>query len=394
MWVFRYAVKEGVYKTYGYLRATSAGEARNKLQRAGINAEAIVPAPWATLKVAMGRGFDSEELAGVYERLAQSLANSGRTVDGLDGAREFITDPRLADACAAMHAELVRGEPEDLAMKVAGFSVRDCMVVSAAREAGALREGFLSLGKECERAGRLEKRITGAFSKLRATLVMMFVAVLGYFLYIGPMSAGFAMKNASKMPPGLRSFFEVVLWAEKNRLAFASMYLLVGAGIFVFIQKGGLRPLLDRLGPYRRLMLRGDLAACWGSMMLLIATAGQRPAYKAGLAAQAAKRADVAQMFKDLAKLLDNQLTYADAVPQAGFPPYVSRVWKQAANSSQADAAARLVRQLNEDVDALSEKFSAYMGVISMVIAGLLVLLLAGLMYAPNLLIFQSVLKG
>lgn len=348
----------------GKVFADSRYYAMFRLRQAGLRASHVRFDPLGTLEGAInGARFPKKELARFYQAIGKRLEAGKPISDGLNLALEYLSNPRLKQAIVFMKQALLDGNPEAVAMQIAGFPKNDCMVVKAAAEAGGAGRAFMNLAAEYTREGALAAK----FKKILFMPTLMLLLMMGIFYssvaWLGPRTLKFLSNLPMKidLQGFVADFFELVKAFEQNPTLYTWSYVSICAGFLWFLKSKYFRTyVLDRFQVSRNLSLKADLATLWSGFAMLY-DAGLPVKEACRVLADAAKRDDVRDWFMRMGKAVDTGRTLSDAVVQAGFPQFIVSGVKAAAEEDSLGAGlANMVDNLRTELEFLSEKAASY----------------------------------
>lgn len=335
--------------------------------------------------------FSSEmhkgELSRLYVTVGRRLRNGKSMVDGLEAAIDYLNDPRLRQAVMQMRQGILDGQTEYQAMMKAGFPRRDCLVIRSTAEAGKTGESFAALGDEIQRTEALRKSVASTFRVPAIMGVFMVLFVWAALMFIAPATLAFLKQTGLRLnfSPLIANYFELVKLFHIQPWVSTAIYF-GGFGAFVyFLKSKAFKDMLDRIKTLRDLSVKSDHASLWNSFSLLYDAAV--PAREAAaVVGESAKREDSKLAFKRLAKMVQAGRSIEDSVASAGFPRFVvAGVASAASGGNMVEGLSDMSKNLEEDVQVLTEVLQENAKIFSILAMGGGVLIVFIFTYYPML---------
>lgn len=383
---YRYTAKtSNGQRLEGVIYAESKPLAFAKLKRGGFLPLSVSLSPGDTVKGWMKPDFDKRELSRLYTTVGRRLNNGKSLVDGLEAASEYIQDNRLRQAVMLMRQAIVDGQSEFTAMLTAGFPRRDALVIRSTAETGKTGETFISLGEEIAQAEKLRKGIVSIFRMPMIMAGFMALFIWAALMFIAPATLSFLKQTGLKLnfSPLISAYFKLVELFHVSWILSTAIYFGGIAAIVYFIRSDTFKRMLDKFSTLKNLSTKSDHAALWQSFSLLYdAAIPTREA--AAIVGDSAKREDSKEAFRKMAKLVESGHSVEAAVAAAGFPKFVVAGISSAASSGDLVSGIQdMVRNLQEDVQMLTELLQENAKIGSVLLMGVGLLIVFVFTYYP-----------
>jgi type II secretory pathway component PulF len=258
-------------------------------------------------------------------------------------------------------------------MLTAELPSRDAMVISASATTGNTGDAFQALSKEIAQATSLRRSVKAVFRMPMIMSLLMYAFFYGALVFVAPATMKF-LKNLN-MSLNL-SFFnrEYFAFAEvfnNNRTIGTLLYASVPVLVFFFLRSSAFAQMRDRIRRLKTISEKADHAILWNSYALLYdAATSAREACQ--ILSRAAKRDDSRQAFLKLGRLMESGRSLEDSVAPAGFPPFVVTGVKSATTGGNlVEGIADMVKNLDEDVLALTESLKENVKIFAVLVMGL-----------------------
>jgi type II secretory pathway component PulF len=328
-----------------------------QLKRGGFFPLMVSLAPLQTVNGVLNPSMNKAELSRLYITVGRRLKNGKSMVEGLEAAIDYLNDPRLRQAVMQMRQAVMDGQTEYAAMLKAGFPRRDCLVIRSTSEAGKTGDSFTALGGEIQRTEALRKSVASTFRVPAIMGVFMVLFIWAALMFIAPATLAFLKQTGLRLnfSPLITQYFELVRLFHIQKWVSTGIYFAGFAGIVYFIRSATFKAGLDKFKTLRDLSVKSDHASLWNSFSLLYDAAV--PAREAAsVVGESAKRDDSRLAFKRLAKMVEAGRSIEDAVAAAGFPRFVvAGVASAASGGNMVEGLSDMSRNLEEDVQMLTE---------------------------------------
>lgn len=383
---YQYSAKNSTgQKLSGVIYAKNKPLAFAQLKKGGLLPLMVAFNLSATLSGLTNSDFDKQELARFYATVGKRLANGKSMVSGLDGAIEYVSNPRLKQAIVLMKQAILDGQSEYVAMQLAGFPKRDALVIRSTAEAGKTAQSFSALGEEITRLEGLRKSLSSTFRVPAIMGTLMVAFIWAALVFIAPGTIAFLKQTGLKLNLSIfiMKYFEFVGIFNKSVIVSSLLYFGGFYGLVRFLKSHTFKAFMDKFPSFKALSLKSDHAALWNSFTLLYDAAV--PAREAAMiVSNSATRMDSKASFMKLAKLVEAGRTLDDAARAANFPSFV--VAGVSAATSSGDVVSGLqdmTRTLEEDVQMLTNLIQDNAKIVSTLLMGVGILVVFIFTYYP-----------
>ncbi len=345
-----------------------------------------------TLQTAFGlaipKEFNLQERARLYRTVANRLRHDGNLLNAIVGAQDFVQDEFLLSALGVMAAALSDGQKPEVAMRLAGFNSRDCMVVKALGAAGKLDKAFEDLGEEALGRWRLEKMISKALFKPAFMVGFMFVVIFAFLMWGAPRMTKFFTNFGSdyQMPGSIAWIYDLAGITAQAPGLFAVVWFSLGIGLLYSRRLPFWHKLAMQVTVWRNLALKSEHASVW-SVYGLMYDAAIPPAEICRTLIPAVKYQETSESLERLSRSLLAGVDDVRAVERAEFPPFVIGAYKAAKQSGNLTQSLRQTLGIwQEDIQQSTERLDNWLGIASLFGMGLLALLGAFVIYFPMIM--------
>lgn len=337
-------------------------------------------------------GFNAGELSRLYQTLGRRMNKGKNMLDGLEGAVEYLRDPRLKQAAMLMRSAITEGQTSSEAMLNSGFPERDAMVIRSTEEAGKTGNTFISLAAEIKRMEGLRKSVKQIVRMPLMIAVLMVIIIYGSLVGIAPQTIKFLSQTGLKIELSAfnQMYFELAKFFGSNMVLASVMYFTIPVGFYMAYRAGWIGKMLDRIKLIRDISMKTDQAALWNSFAIMYdASVPIKEACR--MAARAARRDDNKIAFNRVARLVEGGQSLDEAVGKVDFPEYITSQISSAVSSGDiAPAIFEMVGNLEEDLNAGMEVLKENAKMASTLILAVGVLLVFFLSYYPLLSTIMS----
>ena len=377
-------------KIAGMVQASSSVYALAKVKRMGFKRPQVRVNVMQTLSSGFGwitkADFDLRDKARLYETLGKRLQRDGSLVSALESAQEYLQDGRLKGAVAILAAQVNDGQPLHSSMQIAGFTLRDAMVVRALSESGNAHQAFTDLASEARTRYQRDTALNSALRMPIFMLIALYLALPAFFLGLGPKIIKFFKRLGTQntnIPESIKTIYGLVDWVSGNVQLATLAYFALGMGAIALWKSSIWSSLALKIKAFRDLSLKSEHAAIWSVYGLMYAAGipGQdicavlKPASQLKSTAEALTR-----MSKRLAAGSDDR----DAVQSAGFPKFVVSGYRAARDSgSLSNGLKSFTAMLNEDIELLTAQTKAWLQLVSLLIMAASVMGIFYVVYYP-----------
>ncbi|MDE3021410.1 MAG: type II secretion system F family protein [Pseudomonadota bacterium] len=383
-WAFYYsAIGQGHQRVTGIVFADHSDKAFSKLKRIGYQPLEVRLHVTLSMKNLFKAGFCSRDLSRLYKTLGRRLMNGRSLEAGLEAGAGFVQDEKLRQAAKLMRQSLLEGQREYDAMRLAGFSQRDAMVVRAAHQSGKTGEAFRALGADIERQASLKGRIGRIFRMPVFMMLMMYGFFYGALRYLTPRTLIFMQNINASVPSYDEKLFALSTWVNQHPFFFTFIYLMIPVGIFLMVRSKAFKAVLDQVDLIREISIKADQSTLWTGYSLLH-EAAIAPAEIAITVSDAAAREDSRKAFLKLSRILQTGIHLDAATQAAGFPSFITDGVKAAQHSgSLLESLKDMTRDLEEDVLLRTEQLTENVRILSTLITGIMVMVFFFVTYYP-----------
>lgn len=322
---YRYrALDEGGRSVEGLVYARSAALAhyrvRQVMRRAPVELRLAVR---ESVQIALARGFAPRDLALFYATLSARLERGQSVEEGLDDARDFVFDRRMAQAITLMIHKLREGVPFGQAMRQAGFPDRDAALVAGMMEAGRLPEALAGLARELDQAELIAESIRGLVQMPIAVSVVMYCGLYAALTVFMPaMRRFYEALGTVRLPPLAAAAYDLSSFFNAHLGLATAAYVTLPVAVCLAVRLPGPRAWVERVPAFGRMAERADMSRLWGGFAVLY-DAGVNVEETCRLLAEAARRGQSRASFRSLGRQLHGGMSLVAATPRAGFPAYV-----------------------------------------------------------------------
>lgn len=383
---------------YNYIAKNSSGQklsgvvyAKNKplafalLKKGGLAPLTVAFSLGATIEGTLRPDFNKQELSRFYMTVGKRLAAGKSMVSGLDGAIEYVNDPRLKQGIVLMKQAISDGQSEYAAMQLAGFPKRDALVIRSTAEAGKTAQSFVALGDEIARLEGLRKSLASTFRIPAMMGTLMVIFIWAALVFIAPGTIAFLKQTGLKLNLStfIVQYFALVGLFNKSVVLSSIVYFSGFYAVVRFLKSSVFKSFLDKFPSIKALSLKSDQAALWNSFTLLYDAAV--PAREAAaIVSSSANRPDSRASFQKLSKLVEAGRALDDAARTAGFPRFVVAGVSAAASSGDIVSGLNdMTKGLEEDVQVLTSVIQDNAKIYSTLLMGTGILLVFVLTYYP-----------
>lgn len=355
---YKYSAKTTKGKiTSGVIYAKSSTGAFSKLKKMGFQPLKVSVDPIGSIGATMKKGFSMDEVARLYMTLGRRLNNGKSIIEGLESSMDYLSDQRLRQATMAMKQSITDGNPEHQAMRDAGFSFRDSMIIKATSEAGKTGDTFVRLANEIKRTEGLRRSVKSIFRMPIIMGVMMLIFFYAAVVFVSPQTQKFLKQTGLKVKLNAltQAYFDFANWFNANLVLGTILFLSFPLGIFLFVKSKYLFKVIDKIKRVREISIKSDMSALWNSFALLYdASIPIKEACK--ILSAAAVRPDSSASFRAMGKYIEAGRPMEEAVELSKFPDFIEGSVKAAVSSGNLfDGLLDMVSTLEEDVNMSTE---------------------------------------
>ncbi|MBD8051080.1 type II secretion system F family protein [Limnohabitans radicicola] len=372
------------------VKATSRIAAAGKIRRMGLTKPRIELALGQTLQDGAGllsppKDFDLREKSRLFDTIGRRLQRGGGIIQALESAVDYLSDGRLKSAVALTNAQIQLGQDVGQAMRTAGFNVRDCMVIQALGESGAMHKAFTDLAADAKTRLARARSLESALRMPAIMLVALYLMIPAFLLGLAPKIAVFFARLDTKfsLPDSVTAIYALSAWAVKNISAYAVLWTVLGIAALALARSSLWSSLAMRIDFVRDLVQKREHAALWSAYSVMYA-AGIPPMDALDVLADTTTLPQTRQALTRMAKRIRGGATEVAAIAASTLPEFVLSGYKAASESgSTSEGLAIFASMLDEDAQIMTERAKAALEVGSMVLMAAIVLLTGYIVYYP-----------
>lgn len=372
------------------VKASSRIAAGSKIRRMGLTKPRIQLALGATLQDGAGllpapKDFDLREKSRLFDTLGRRLKRGGGIIQALESAVDYLSDGRLKSAVALTNAQINLGHDVGEAMRVAGFNVRDCMVIKALGESGAMHKAFTDLAADAKTRLARARSLESALRMPAIMLVALYLLIPAFLLGLAPRIAVFFSRLDTKfrLPESVTAIYDFSAWAVKNTSAYTVLWIALGVATVMLIKSSIWSTLAMRIDFVRNLVEKREHAALWSAYSVMYAS-GIPPMDALDVLSDTATLPTTRQALTRMAKRIRGGSTEISAIAASGLPEFVLSGYKAAAESgSTSEGLAIFASMLDEDAQIMTERAKAILEISSLVLMATIVLVTGYIVYFP-----------
>lgn len=372
------------------VKAPNRISAGAKIRRMGLTKPRIQVSLSQTLKDGAGllpppKDFDLREKSRLFDTLGRRLQRGGGIIQAFESAVDYLSDGRLKSAVAVTNSQIQLGQDVGEAMRVGGFNVRDCMVIKALGESGAMHKAFTDLAADAKTRLARSRSLESALRMPALMLVALYGLIPAFLLGLAPRIAVFFSRLDAKfqLPESVTAIYGFSAWAVKNTSTFALLWTGLGIASLVLIKSSIWSKLAMRIDFVRNLIEKREHAALWSAYSVMYA-AGLPPMDALDVLADTAQLNETRQSLFRMSKRIRGGSTELSAIAASGLPEFVISGYKAAAESgSTSEGLSIFASMLDEDAQIMTERAKAMLEVASLALMALIVLVTAYLVYYP-----------
>lgn len=299
-------------------------------------------------------------------------------------------EPRLRMMIAEMESFLNNGAKIGEAMRLAGFPVRDCAIISAMDDAQRIGKTFSGIADDYERTSSMKRK----FRSMMFEPILIGVSSVGLIwadliFFVPKLHHFFKTLGSTQMPSYVNFIMNFGMWFSKNQPFASFLYFSFIIAIVFFMKSNTFKKSLMVIKPIKKLSVYSDNSRVWSGMRLLIDTPNDL--YDSAiLLKNAATRSDTKQALENFANITRGGASTSDAVERSGFPEDIAMMASSAFSAPGRQAVLsgmdQLVKMLNVEVTELSDKVNSASHVLTLLLAAIMVVILASTTVIPMLL--------
>jgi type IV pilus assembly protein PilC len=299
-------------------------------------------------------------------------------------------EPRLRMMIAEMESFLNNGARVGEAMRLAGFPVRDCAIISAMDDAVRIGKTFSGIADDYERTASMKSK----FRSMMFEPILIGISSVGLIwadlvFFVPKLHHFFKTLGSTQMPPYVSFIMNFGMWFSKNQPFASFLYFSLIIAIIFFVKSDTFKKSLMIIKPIKKLSVYSDNSRVWSGMKLLIDTPNDM-FDSAILLKNAATRSDTQEALENFANITRGGSSPADAVEKSGFPEDIAMMASSAFSAPGRQAVLsgmeQLVKMLNVEVIELSDKVNKATHVLTLLLAAIMVVILASTTVLPMLL--------
>jgi type II secretory pathway component PulF len=372
------------------VKARSRIAAGGKIRRMGLTKPRIQLALGQTLQDGAGllppaKDFDLREKSRLFDTLGRRLLRGGGIIQAFESAVDYLSDGRLKSAVALANAQIQLGQDVGEAMRVAGFNTRDCMVIKALGESGAMHKAFTDLAADAKTRLARQRSLESALRMPGVMLVALYLLIPAFLLGLAPRIAVFFSRLDTKfrLPESVTAIYDFSAWAVKNTSAYAVLWTALGVATVLLIKSSIWSKLAMQIDFVRNLIEKREHAALWSAYSVMYAS-GIPPMDALDVLSDTATLPQTRQALTRMAKRIRGGATEITAIAASGLPEFVISGYKAAAESgSTSEGLSIFASMLDEDAQIMAERAKAVLEVGSLVLMATMVLITGYIVYFP-----------
>lgn len=379
-------------KVVGMLYAKSRAEAIRKCKAMGLRRPVIRMNLSESIELGFGLtgsgGFGLRAKSRLFITLGKRLSNRGNLAEALETAAEYIDDAPLKAAIAMMRVQITQGEPVDEAMRLAGFSQREVMVVRALRDSGSLSKAFLDLGQDALSQHRREAALAKAMRMPKIMATVFALGVPAVFLGLGPRMLAFQKSlgpTMAKQDKGaVQVVWDMMAWADANTAVFlvtwTALVLVIALALRSKVVWEGF---MARVPAFRDLHIKSDHAAIWSSYAVMF-DARITPRQICLSLIPTTYLSDTAKSLQIMANRMAQGASDIEAIRDSRMPRFAVATYTSAKESGAlAEGLESGVAMLNEDIELAVDRINGLFQTLALVSMSLILLAVFFVTYWP-----------
>lgn len=372
------------------VKASDRIAAGAKIRRMGLTKPRIQLALGQTLQDGAGllpapKDFDLREKSRLFDTIGRRLKRGGGIIQAFESAVDYLSDGRLKSAVALANAQIQLGQDVGEAMRVAGFNTRDCMVIKALGESGAMHKAFTDLAAEAKNRLERNRSLESALRMPAIMLVALYLLIPAFLLGLAPRIAMFFSRLDTKfrLPDSVMAIYDFSAWAVKNTSAYTLLWIAIGVAALLLVKSPIWSTLAMHIDFVRNLVQKREHAALWSAYSVMYA-AGIPPMDALDVLADTASLPQTRQALTRMSKRIRGGSTEISAIAASGLPEFVISGYKAAAESgSTSEGLSIFALMLDEDTQIMTERAKAALEIGSLILMATIVLLTAYIVYFP-----------
>jgi type II secretory pathway component PulF len=372
------------------VKASNRIVAGSKIRRMGLTKPRIRLDFAQTLKDGAGllpppKDFDLREKSRLFDTIGRRLHRGGGIIQAFESAVDYLSDGRLKSAVALANAQIQLGQDVGEAMRVAGFNLRDCMVIKALGESGAMHKAFTDLAADAKTRLARSRSLESALRMPAIMLVALYLMIPAFLLGLAPRIAVFFSRLDSKfrLPDSVVAIYDISAWAVKNTSFYMAIWIALGIAAIMLLRSSVWSMLAMRIDFVRNLIEKREHAALWSAYSVMYAS-GIPPMDALDILSDTATLPQTRQALTRMSKRIRGGATEVAAIAASGLPEFVLSGYKAASESgSTSEGLSIFASMLDEDAQIMTERAKAALEIGSMVLMAMIVLLTGYIVYYP-----------
>jgi type II secretory pathway component PulF len=372
------------------VKAPNSIAAGAKIRRMGLTKPRIRLAIGQTVQDGGGllpspKDFELREKSRLFDTLGRRLQRGGGIIQALESAVDYLSDGRLKSAVALANAQIQLGQDVGEAMRVAGFNLRDCMIIKALGESGNMHKAFTDLATDAKTRLTRARSLESALRMPAVMLVALYLMIPAFLLGLAPRIAVFFSRLDTKfrLPDSVTAIYDFSAWAVKNSSVYAMLWIGLGIGAVLLIKSSIWSTLAMRIDFVRDLVQKREHAALWSAYSVMYAS-GIPPMDALDVLAETVNLPQTRQALTRMSKRIRGGATEISAIAASGLPEFVISGYKAAAESgSTSEGLSIFASMLDEDAQIMTERAKTALEIGSLVLMATIVLITGYIVYYP-----------
>jgi type II secretory pathway component PulF len=372
------------------VKASNRIAAGAKIRRMGLAKPRIELAIGATIQDGGGllpppKDFDLREKSRLFDTIGRRLTRGGGITQAFESAVDYLSDGRLKSAVALASAQIQLGQDVGEAMRVAGFNARDCMVIKALGDSGAMHKAFSDLAADAKTRLARAHSLESALRMPTIMLVALYLMIPAFLLGLAPKIAVFLARLDAKfrLPDSVTAIYEFSGWAVQHTSAFALLWTAFGIALVMLIKSSVWSRLAMHIDFVRHLIEKREHAALWSAYSVMYAS-GIPPMDALDVLAGTTNMPQTRQALIRMSKRIRGGSTEISAIASSGLPEFVVSGYKAAADSgSTSEGLAVFAAMLDEDAQIMTERAKTALDIGSLGLMAAIVLATGYIVYFP-----------